>query len=528
MRLVFYGAARTVTGSCFLLEAAGRRLLIDCGMFQGGKEMRERNRQSFPFRPAELDLVLLTHAHIDHSGLLPKLVREGYRGPILATPATADLCTVMLPDAAHIQEMETEWRNRKAQRAGRPPEEPLYTLADAERTLALFRPVKYGAEAQLFPGLRVRFLDAGHILGSAIIEVWAREGERELKVVFSGDLGQQGAPIIRDPTTVAEADFLLLESTYGDRLHEDIGGRRNALAEVVRATARDRGNLVIPAFAVERTQELLYDLRLLLHEGAIPPLPVYIDSPMAVSATEIFRRHPDCFDAETWAMLSQGESPFDFPGLTFIRTAEESRALNEKTGGAIIISANGMCEAGRILHHLKHNLWRPEAHLLFVGYQAEGTLGRRLLEGEKTVRVLGEEIYVRAKIHNIASYSAHADRDGLLRWLAALRQKPRAVFLVHGENAVFSSWSLAVQKALGVPVFVPSYGEAFALAAQAALVATAASGPVDEWAALLQEVEEAYRGLRARLPAKAPADARLALRLRRRLRRAIAAMAKVG
>lgn len=529
MRLMFCGGARTVTGSCFLLEANGRRILIDCGMFQGGKEMRERNREPFPFRPHEIDAVLLTHAHIDHSGLLPKLVRDGYRGRIVATAATADLCTIMLPDAAHIQEMETEWRNRKARRAGRPPEDPLYTLAEAERTLALFSPVKYGEEVALFPGLRARFLDAGHILGSAIIEVWAREGDREAKIVFSGDLGQKGAPIIRDPTTVAEADFLLLESTYGDRLHEEAGGRRKQLAEVVRAAARDGGNLVVPAFAVERTQELLYDLRLLLDEGAIPPLSVYIDSPMAVSATEIFRRHPDCFDAETWAMLSEGQSPFEFPGLTFVRTADESRALNQKTGGAIIISANGMCEAGRILHHLKHNLWRPEAHLLFVGYQAEGTLGRRLLDGEKTVRVMGEEIFVRATIHNIGSYSAHADRDGLLEWLGALRRRPRTVFLVHGEDAVFSSWSLAVQEALGVRTLVPSYGEAFLLAEEAVPVAAAASvGTRDDWAALLREMEEAYHGLRARVPGRAPSDPRAAARLRHRLERVIAEMAKVG
>lgn len=529
MQITFCGAARTVTGSCYLLEAAGRRFLIDCGMFQGSREIRARNREPFLFKPDSLDAVLLTHAHIDHSGLLPRLVRQGFRGKILATEATADLCTVMLPDSAHIQTMEAEWRNRKSTRAGRPLEEPLYTMEDAEKTLTLFQPVKYAEELAVFPGLRARFLDAGHILGSAIVEVWADEGAGATKLVFSGDLGQRGVPIIRDPTAIEEADYLFVESTYGDRLHEDIGDRRRQLAEAVAAAAKSGGNLVIPAFAVERTQELLYDIKLLAASRAIPEPRVYIDSPMATSATEIFRRHPDCFDAEAWAMLKDGQSPFEFPGLTFVRTVQESQALNQLQGGAIIISANGMCEAGRILHHLKHNLWRPEAHLLFVGYQADGTLGRRLLDGEKNVRVMGEDIAVRATIHSIGSYSAHADRDGLLAWLGAFKAKPRGVFLVHGEDQVLANWSATVRQELGWQPEVPSYGATYRLAEAVRRVGEAAgTGARDEWAELLSEVETAYRGLKSRLPGRAPADGSAAGRLRRLLQSVIKDMGKVG
>jgi len=529
MRLTFCGAARTVTGSCYLLEAAGRRILVDCGMFQGGKEIRARNREPFPFKPNNIDAVLLTHAHIDHSGLLPRLVHQGFHSRIVATDATADLCTVMLPDAAHIQEMEAEWRGRKARRAGRSPEEPLYTRADAEDTLALLAPVKYGAEIALFPGVRARFIDAGHILGSATIEVWAEEDGQETKAVFSGDVGQRGAPIIRDPSTIEQADYLLVESTYGDRLHEDASERRRQLASAIEAAASSGGNLVIPAFAVERTQELLYDIKLLVSTHALGEPRVFIDSPMAVSATEIFRRHPDCFDAETWAMLAEGQSPFEFPGLTFVRTVAESQALNQRKGGAIIISANGMCEAGRILHHLKHNLWRPEAHLLFVGYQAQGMLGRRLLDGDQNVRVMGEDIAVRATIHNIGSYSAHADRDGLLEWLGAFKTKPRTLFLVHGEDSVLTNWSVTLRETLGLAPVIPSYGQTFLLAGEAQLVgqAVGAASP-DGWAELLREVDTAYHGLKARLPAQAPADARGAETLRGLLRRVIDDMTKVS
>ncbi|MGE5527636.1 MAG: MBL fold metallo-hydrolase RNA specificity domain-containing protein [Patescibacteria group bacterium] len=529
MRLTFYGAARTVTGSCYLVEAAGRRLLVDCGLFQGNRAFRERNWQRPGFDPAGIDAVLLTHAHIDHSGLLPRLVRQGFRGRIIATEATADLCAIMLPDSAHIQEMEAEWRGRKEPRQGRAPREALYTTADAEAALRLFAPVKYGQELAVFPSLRLRFADAGHILGSAFIEVMVREGGRETKIVFSGDLGQAGAPIIRDPSPLVSADCLLLESTYGDRLHEDMPGRRQDLAKVVGAAAATGGNLIIPAFAVERTQELLYDLKGIYDEGLAPRLPVFIDSPLAVSATEVFRRHPDCFDAETWALLDRGQSPLDFPELTFVREVEDSKALNKRKGSAVIISANGMCEAGRILHHLKHNLWRPESHLLFVGFQAEGTLGRRLLEGDKRVRVMGEEIAVRAAVHSIGSYSAHADRDGLLAWLRTARQLPRMLFLVHGEDTALAAWAATIRDELGVQAVVPSFGETYSLAETAVLAAASArTAPEAPWAGLLAEMDLAYRDLAARLQKSAPAEPKAAARLEAALRRVIRLMAKAG
>lgn len=529
LRLTFCGAAQTVTGSCFLLETAGGKVLIDCGMFQGGKE-RERNSEPFPFEPGEIQAVLLTHAHVDHSGLLPRLVRQGFRGRIAATEATADLCAVMLPDAAHIQEMEAEWRSKKARRAGREPVEPLYTPADAQKTLDLLFPVKYGQEVDLLPGLRFRMLDAGHILGSAIVEVWVEENGRRVKLVFTGDLGQRNAPIIRDPTRIDETDYLVIESTYGDRLHEGLQDRRQELAAVVKAAIKSGGNLVIPAFAVERTQALLYDLKSLMDAGEIPQINVYIDSPMAVSATEIFRRHPDCYDAETKAMLAGAGSPFEFPTLTYVREVAESQALNRIKGGAVIVSASGMCEAGRILHHLKHNLWRPESHLLFVGYQAKGTLGRRLLDGEKLVRVMGEEIVVRASVHNIGGYSAHADRDDLLEWLGAIKKRPRGIFLVHGEAEAMAVWRETVQRTVGAPTFVPAYGEGFELEERARPVGVrAVAGAVeDEWSRMVRELDAAYHDLRSRMPGRVPADPASARRLRKIIRRILDDMAKVG
>jgi len=530
MQLTFCGAARTVTGSCYLLEAAGRRVLIDCGMFQGNREIRERNRERFGFKPQEIEAVLLTHAHIDHSGLLPKLTQKGFRGRIVATEATTDLCGIMLPDSAHIQEMDAQWRDRKAQRQGREPMGPLYTLADAQKTLGLFQQVKYGQTNEVFPGIKVRFMDAGHILGSSIIEIWVREGDRETKLVFSGDLGQRGAPIINDPTSIEEADYILVESTYGDRLHEKAVSRLSLLADAVKAAVKSGGNLIIPAFAVERTQELLYDIRQLAESGSISLPPVYIDSPLAVSATEIFRRHPDCYDSQTYDMINKGDSPFEFPGLTFVRTVQESQALNQRRGSAIIISANGMCEAGRILHHLKHNLWRPEAHLLFVGYQAEGTLGRRLLEGEKNARVMGEDIVVRAAIHNIGSYSAHADRDDLLAWLRGFKRKPRSIFLVHGEDAALANWSATVQEKLNLTPLIPAYGETYTLGEQAikAVEAAKPAAGTDEWSSLLGEVEKAYRGLQTKLPRQAPVDSGAADKLRGLMRQMIEQMSKVS
>ncbi|MGE5558958.1 MAG: MBL fold metallo-hydrolase RNA specificity domain-containing protein [Bacillota bacterium] len=462
MRLTFYGGARTVTGSCYLLEANGKKILIDCGMFQGAKEEKACNYLEFPFDPGKLNAVILTHAHIDHSGLIPKLVKEGFRNRIYCTGATADLCRVMLPDSGHIQETETNWKNRKRARSGMPEREPLYTVDDAVRSLDYFETVPYRCENGPVPGIKFVLRDAGHILGSAFAEVWCTEGGKTRKIIFSGDLGQTAQPIIQDPETADGADLLLMESTYGNRMHEGLAEKRRRLEELIVASVKSGGNLIIPAFAVGRTQDLLYEFKLLLKEKRIPPLPVYIDSPMAVSVTEIYRKHQECFDEETYRMIRRGEGPFDFPGLHFVRTSEESMLLNKITSGAVIISANGMCEAGRIKHHLKHNLWRPEARVLFVGYQAEGTLGRRLKDGEKSVKILGEDIAVKAQICSIEGFSAHADQKGILDWFGAFAKRPKHVFLVHGEQEGLTALADNI-KAMGVNVSIPARHEQYGI-----------------------------------------------------------------
>lgn len=458
MRLRFLGAAQTVTGSCLLLEAGYLRLMVDCGMFQGPRELRERNYRPFAVDPGTVDYVLLTHAHIDHSGLLPKLVKQGFRGKILATPATVDLCAVMLPDSGHIQEMEVERLNRKAQRAGRPLVEPIYTVEEAHRVGEFFRPVEYGEAIRLTPEISVRFLDAGHILGSAMIELSVREGAGEVKLLFSGDLGGKGRPFVRDPAVVEETDYLFLEATYGNRLHprED---RLRALEEVVWDTYRRGGNLIIPAFAVERTQDLIYDLFLLLDAGRFPPMKVYIDSPMAAAVTEIFNKYTCYFDEEACQLFNRGKNPLHTGAVHFARTQEESMALNRIKGGAIIIAASGMCEAGRIKHHLKHNLWRPECTVLFVGYQAPGTKGRQIKDGAKFVRIHGEEIAVKAAVRSIEGYSTHADQAEILEWLGNLKKPPRRLFLVHGEPEALSALSAAIRRRYGFEVHVPALGE---------------------------------------------------------------------
>jgi metallo-beta-lactamase family protein len=463
MQISFCGAAQTVTGSCYHIRTERSQFIVDCGMYQGNKEIRSLNRQDFLFNPAEVDFVLLTHAHIDHSGLLPKLCKAGFKNRIYTTKATADLCQIALPDSGHIQELEAEWRNRKYERRGLPTEEPLYTAAEATACLTHFYGVDYDAFIEPAPGIKVRFRDAGHILGSAIIEVWAEEAGSVTKVVFSGDLGQKNQPIIQDPTLVSEADYLLIESTYGNRFHEENRDKVELLKKIILGSTGGKGNLIIPAFAIGRTQDLLYYIRELLLNGQIPRVPVYIDSPMAISATEIYRNNPGYYDEPTREMLAAGSSPFEFPDLHFVRTAEESKALNATAKGAIIISASGMCESGRILHHLKHNLWRPESHILFVGYQAESTLGRRLLEGAKVVKVLGEEVEVRAGIHSIGGFSAHADQNGLIEWLRGFESKPRGIFVVHGEFEAQTEFAGLLKRIFDAEIRIPGWGERFTL-----------------------------------------------------------------
>jgi metallo-beta-lactamase family protein len=462
LRIQFLGAAQCTSGSCFLLAFSGRQVLVDCGLFQGPEELKQRNYRDFPFSPAEIDAVILTHAHIDHSGLLPKLTRLGFRGPIYATAVTADLCSIMLADSAHIQEMEVERKNRKLKRRGQPLLTPIYTVADAEKTMQQFRRMAYDEEMEILPSLRVRFRDAGHILGGAIVEIWVEEEGETTKFVFSGDLGNTGQPIVRDPTAITEADVLVIESTYGTRLHEDREQRLELLAEIVNRTRERGGNLLIPAFALGRTQDILYGLRVLQDRGAIPPLSIYIDSPLASKATEVFRRHAQVFDYETRTMIEEKRSPFEGPGVHFTETAEESKRLNEVSGGIVIIAASGMADAGRIKHHLRHNLWRKEAAVLLVGYQAEGTLGRRLQDGAEEVRIHGEPVKVAAEIETISGFSAHADQAGLLSWLRRFSRIGQ-VFVVHGERESSEGFAELIQKEFAVPVLVPRLDESFVM-----------------------------------------------------------------
>jgi metallo-beta-lactamase family protein len=429
-------------------------------MHQGGKEAETQNLAPFPFDPAQIDFLLLTHAHIDHSGLIPKLAREGFSGPIYATPATVDLARILLLDSAYIHEMEAEWRDRKAKRAGRKAGVPLYTRADAEQSLRLFEGRRYGEEFEPVQGVRARFLDAGHILGSSILELWLQEDGREVKLVVSGDLGQPDQPIIRDPEVVSEADYLLLESTYGDRLHAAEMDPMEELAAILEEAQKSGGNVVIPAFAVGRTQELIYFLRQICERRQLE-MPIYVDSPLAKEATDIFRRHGEEFDEEALALIGASGPIFSFPGLSYTSSADESRELNTRDG-IIIISASGMAEAGRIKHHLKHNLWRLESHVVIVGYQASGTRGRRILDGEKVIRIYGEDIAVRAKVHFISGLSAHADRGQLLDWAAHL-QPPQVTFVVHGEAQASFSLKTALEERLGWRVEVPRAYQAFKL-----------------------------------------------------------------
>ena len=453
MKLTFLGAAREVTGSCYLLDTAGHRFLVDCGMFQGGKEARRKNREALDFDPRGIEFVLLTHAHIDHSGLLPRLVALGFRGPIFATRATCDLLEVMLPDSAHIQEKEAERENRERHRTRKGRDAaPLYTVAQAQECLRRMHPVDYDAQFAPRPGVRCRFRDAGHILGAAIIELWLTERGATRKLVFSGDIGQPGRPVVRDPTPIADADVLLVESTYGNRLHRSLESTEEELVHAINDTfAAKRGNVIVPAFAVGRTQEILYVLGDLMRRGRISgDISIYVDSPMATRVTEITLQHRELMDAESRALVAwQTSDGGNGPRIRFTESTEESMRLNSLRAGALIISASGMCDAGRIKYHLKYNLPRPESAVLITGFQAAGTLGRRLVDGARTVRLFGEEVPVRARIHTIGGLSAHADQTGLLHWLAGYRRPPSRTFVVHGEAGTAEGFAKLVRKRLG-------------------------------------------------------------------------------
>ena len=459
MRVEFLGGVRTVTGSATLLEKGSLKWLVDCGMFQGGKEIEERNWKIQPYRAKDLSFILLTHAHIDHSGLIPKLVKEGFRGKVVCTKATRDLCEVMLQDSGRIQEMEAEWQNRKGKRAGKGEAIPLYTAEDAEKSLRCFQTVGYDDIVQLAEGVKVRFQDAGHILGSAMIEIWVQEEEGEKKIVFSGDLGNFDQPIVRDPSIVEEGDVLWLESTYGNRLHKSKEETVQELLKIVQEAIAHKAKVIIPAFAVERTQDIIYTLGQSIRRGVLPPIPVYIDSPLAISATEIFKKNSDCFDRETQEILSGGENPLDIPGIIYTRTTEESKAINEDSRPGVIVSASGMCDSGRIKHHLKHHLWREESHIVIIGYQAEGTLGRRIVDGAMTVRLFGEEIAVKAHIHTLGGFSAHADQKGLLDWVSHLRNPQLEVLINHGEEKISMGLSQLVSEQFHFRTSVPQWRE---------------------------------------------------------------------
>lgn len=466
MKLTFIGAAHEVTGSCHYLEAGGKHILIDCGMEQG---VQNYEKEELPIEEALVDYVLLTHAHVDHSGMLPALYAKGFRGQILATEATADLCSIMLRDCAHIQMQETEWKNRKAKRhSGIEPYEPLYTMEDADGVIKRIVPCKYNHITELCEGIKIRFTDVGHLLGSASIEVWASENGQEKKIVFSGDIGNIDQPLIKDPAYTEEADYVVMESTYGNRVHSI--GRPDYvtdLAEVLQETFDRGGNVVIPSFAVGRTQEMLYFLRQIKEEKRIerfPDFTVYVDSPLAVEATDIFQRNvAECFDEEAMELVRKGINPIRFPGLRLSITSDESRAINFDDSPKVVISASGMCEAGRIRHHLKHNLWKPECTILFVGYQANGTLGRALIEGAKEVKLFGEKIEVRADIKALPGISGHADKEGLIRWIEGFRQKPGKVFVVHGESSICESFVSCLKEEHGIEAYAPYSGTRFDL-----------------------------------------------------------------
>jgi metallo-beta-lactamase family protein len=459
--LRFLGAARNVTGSRYLLECSGKRLLIDCGLYQE-REYRERNWLDFPVPPESIDALLLTHAHLDHSGFIPKLARDGFDGKIYCTGATADIARIALLDSAHVLTEDAKYkkqRHDKEGRKGKYPEVPLYTEEDALNCSHLFSPVKYGEPMEISDGITATYFDAGHILGSSMIQVRLKVDGDLRTLLFSGDVGRWEKPILRDPTLFEDADYLVVESTYGDRQHEEPKDVEEMLAEVINTTRRAGGNVIIPSFAIERAQEVLYHLNTLLLEKRIPPIMVFMDSPMAIRVTEVFKRYPKLYDEDMIELVEDGHSPFDFKCLKMSVTVDDSKAINYIRGTVIVIAGSGMCTGGRIKHHLVNNISRPECTVLFVGYQAVGTLGREIVEGNKQVRIFGQIRPVKAKIREIQGFSAHADRDELLRWLSSLKQDPRHAFVTHGEEKPAHSFAKLVHKQCGWRTSVPAYGD---------------------------------------------------------------------
>jgi metallo-beta-lactamase family protein len=463
IRITCLGAAGSVTGSNFLIEnPGGKKILVDCGLFQGGKQMESRNWEDWAFDPEEIEALFLTHAHIDHSGRIPKLVRDGFAGQIITSPPTAELCQIMLLDSAHVQEMDAEWQNRKNKRQGKGDVKPLYTSEDAEASLKLFSPVERDRVIEVESGVKARLRNAGHILGSSVLELWVEEKSEPLKIVFSGDLGKKNQLIVRDPHEIFDADYLFIESTYGNRKHRSFEDSKNELLEAVRYSVSYGEKVIIPAFAVERTQEILYILGEFYRDKLLPDIPIYLDSPLAIKATEIFRKNKKYYDEEAQAIVNEGYDPFDMPNLRFTESTRESMAINEKAGSAIIIAGSGMCTAGRIKHHLKHNLWRKGASIVIVGFQAKGTTGRKIVEGAKHVKIFRENVAVKAKVFTIGGFSAHADQDDLLEWVGHFESKPR-VFVVHGEATASEALAKKIYERFNLETHIPRWKQRFAL-----------------------------------------------------------------
>ncbi len=471
MKITFLGATKMVTGSNFLVEAAGKKFLVDCGLYQGKKELEMENYRPFDYNPAEIDFMLLTHAHIDHSGRIPKLYNEGFKKTIYAHKATCDLCGIMLPDSGHIQEMEAEWKNKKRERKGEQTYPPLYTAEDAINSLEIFSPVEYNEIIEIDENIHVRFNDAGHMLGSSIIELWVNEDGKETKTVFSGDIGNNDIPLLDSPTMIESCDYLVMESTYGSRLHMKNDEKAEMFLNIVSETIDNGGTVVIPSFAVGRTQEILYELNKIKENRddeefrrkykTLMKVPVYVDSPLAISATEIFKQNTDLFEEEIKEKIDAGDNPLEFPGLKFTQTADESKALNENKEPCIIISASGMCDVGRIKHHLKHNIWNPKNTILFVGYQAPGTLGYSIVNGAQKVTIFGEEIAVNARIEYIEGYSGHADQEWLMNFIYSFINRPKHIFLVHGEEESQDVLKNKILEETGIGVSIPEYGETY-------------------------------------------------------------------
>ncbi len=459
IKLNFFGAAKNVTGSCYFVEVNGVRLLVDCGLYQE-RDLKPRNWADFPVPPSTIDVVLLTHAHLDHCGRLPKLVKEGFKGKIFATSATVEIANIIMLDSAHIQEEDIKHKLKRHERSGKKspfPYEPLYTTEDAEKTNTFFHKTGYDEPVAIGEGITAEFREAGHVFGSSMIRLRVEQGGETRTILFSGDVGRWDLPIMRDPSQFEQADYVLIESTYGDRLHGEVASIPGELERIINETHKAGGNIIIPSFSLERTQELLYHLNNLLKEDRIPQLAAFVDSPMAIKITEVFKKHPELFDEETMALLNAGDHPCDFPGLTMSRSVDQSKAIADQGGTSIIIAGSGMCTGGRVKHHLKANIARPESTILFVGYQAFGTLGRHILEKPETIRIFGEEHELRARVEKISGFSAHADKEELVRWISSLKTPPRKVFVTHGEEKAAMAFQKFLSEKTGWNCVVPEY-----------------------------------------------------------------------